>query len=296
MDEGRITANGVDFAYLSAGSSTGTSTGADQPLALCLHGFPDTAWTWRHLLPELASAGYRAVAPFLRGYAPTSVPADGRYQLGALASDAIALHAALGGDERAVLIGHDWGAMTTYTAASYAPDKWRRVVVANVPPLGAMGNAFFDFEQIKRSFYMFFFQTAFAVPTVAMNDMAFIEGLWRDWSPGYDATFDLAKVKDALRDAANLAAAIGYYRAMFDPSLHDPALADVQAASAAVPPQPTLYLHGEDDGCLDVSLAGDVESMLSPGSRFEKVKNAGHFLPVEQPAMVNRLILEFLDR
>src|SRR5437660_10618025 len=108
MDEGRITANGVDFAYLAEGADR------DGPLALCLHGFPDTAWGWRYLLPELAAAGYRAVAPFLRGYAPTSVPADGRYQVGALASDAIALHDALGGDERAVLIGHDWGAMTPY--------------------------------------------------------------------------------------------------------------------------------------------------------------------------------------
>ncbi|MGW2200332.1 alpha/beta fold hydrolase, partial [Streptosporangium sp. NPDC001682] len=63
-----VTANGVEFAYLSAGEG---------PLALCLHGFPDTAHTWRHLLPELAGRGYRAVAPFMRGYAPTSIPADG---------------------------------------------------------------------------------------------------------------------------------------------------------------------------------------------------------------------------
>ena len=287
MLEGRISANGVDFAYLAEGPDDG-------PLALCLHGFPDTAWGWRHLLPELARAGYRAVAPFLRGYAPTAVPADGRYQVGALASDAIALHDGLGADERAVIIGHDWGAMATYAAASHAPDRWQRVVAAAVPPLGAMGNAFFDYAQIRRSFYMFFFQTPFAEPAVAMNDMAFIEGLWRDWSPGYDGAFDVGKVKDALRDPSNTAAAIGYYRAMFDPSLHDPALADIQAASAAVPPQPTLYLHGDDDGCLDIALTDGVESMLSPGSRLETVKGAGHFLQVEQPDAVNRMIVEFL--
>jgi pimeloyl-ACP methyl ester carboxylesterase len=161
MDQCRISANGVDFAGFADGPDGG-------PLALCLHGFPDTAWGWRHLLPELASAGFRAVAPFLRGYAPTSVPADGRYQVGALAADAIALHDALGGDERAVIIGHDWGAMATYAAAAHAPDRWRRVVAAAVPPLGAMGNAFFDYDQIRRSFYMFFFQTAFAEPAVAV--------------------------------------------------------------------------------------------------------------------------------
>src|SRR4029077_7072562 len=107
MDEGRITANGVDFTCLTEGPDDG-------PLALCLHGFPDTAWGWRHLLPELAAAGYHAVAPFLRGYAPTAVPPDGRYQSAAVARDANELHGALGGGSDAVLIGHDWGAVASY--------------------------------------------------------------------------------------------------------------------------------------------------------------------------------------
>ena len=96
-----ITANGVEFACLELGEG---------PLALCLHGFPDSATSWRHLLPALADAGYRAVAPWTRGYAPTAVPADGAYQTGALATDAVALHEALGGDGDAVIVGHDWGA------------------------------------------------------------------------------------------------------------------------------------------------------------------------------------------
>src|ERR1700716_987245 len=101
LREGRVQANGLEFAYLEAGQG---------PLALCLHGFPDSAWTWRHLLPALADGGFRAVAPWLRGYAPSEIPADGAYQTGALAADAIALHEALGGDEGAVIIGPDWGA------------------------------------------------------------------------------------------------------------------------------------------------------------------------------------------
>src|SRR5947208_16952670 len=101
LREGRIRANGIEFGYLHAG---------DGPLALCLHGFPDSAWTWRHLLPTLADAGYRAVAPWLRGYAPTGLDPKGRYQNGASVLDAIGLHDALGGDGDAVLIGHDWGA------------------------------------------------------------------------------------------------------------------------------------------------------------------------------------------
>src|SRR5947208_7079442 len=116
-----VTVNGVELAYLEDGP-------ADGPLALCLHGFPDSAHTFRFLLPTLAGAGFHTVAPFMRGYAPSAVPADGAYDPGALAADVNALHEALGGDERAVLIGHDWGAITTYAASALAPDRWRRLV------------------------------------------------------------------------------------------------------------------------------------------------------------------------
>src|SRR5215216_2468283 len=92
--ERRTSARDVEFAYLECGEG---------PLALCLHGFPDSARTWRHLLPRLAAAGFHAVAPWMRGYAPTAVPADGRYQNGALVADACALHEALGGGADAVV-------------------------------------------------------------------------------------------------------------------------------------------------------------------------------------------------
>src|SRR5215469_16133323 len=115
---GTARANGLEFGLLEAGGPG--------PLALCLHGFPDTAHTWTRLLPVLAGAGFHAVAPFLRGYAPTTVPADGAYDLGALAADAVALHEMLGGSGDAVLIGHDWGAEIAYAAAAHAPDRWRR--------------------------------------------------------------------------------------------------------------------------------------------------------------------------
>src|SRR3954470_14676880 len=110
----RIEANGMTFAALAWGPEDG-------PLALCLHGYPDTARTWRHLGPHLAQRGRRVVAPYMRGYAPTGLAPDGRYQLGALARDAEALHRALGGDDRAVLIGHDWGAATAYAVAAHTP-------------------------------------------------------------------------------------------------------------------------------------------------------------------------------
>src|SRR5207253_4715042 len=145
-----------------------------------------------------------------------------------------------------------------------------------------MGNAFFDYAQIKRSFYMFFFPLPFAGMAVSMNALAFIDGLWADWSPGYNGKEDVAHVKDCLRDAPNLEAAIGYYRAMFDASKHDPALAAEQAATTQVPPQPTLYLHGTTDGCLAAELADGAGALLGPQSAVRLVKGAGHFLQVEK--------------
>ncbi|MHB8328940.1 MAG: alpha/beta fold hydrolase [Acidimicrobiales bacterium] len=287
MESNTVKANNVEFCYLEAGPAEG-------PLALCLHGFPDTAHTWRHLLPALADDGYRAVAPWMRGYAPTQVPDDGRYQSGALATDACALHEALGGDGDAVLIGHDWGATAVYGAAPFEPHRWRKVVTMAVPPIAALATSFLSYDQLRRSFYVFVFQTALAEVAVSIDDLAFIDRLWADWSPGYDGAWDAAQVKDSLRHADNLSAAIGYYRAMFDADLHDPAYADAQAAASTAPPQPALYLHGADDGCMAVGGVGDVLPFLSEGSLQITVPGAGHFLHVERPDEVNGHILRFL--
>jgi pimeloyl-ACP methyl ester carboxylesterase len=284
-----VTANGLRFSYLEDGPTDG-------PLALCLHGFPDSAHTWRHLLPVLADAGYHAVAPWLRGYAPTDLPSDGQYQLGALATDACALHEALGGGPDAVLIGHDWGALTAYGAAPYQPERWRRVVAMAVPPAAAVASTFFTYDQLKRSFYVFVFQSPLAEMAVSMDDHLFIDRLWADWSPGYDAQWDIARVKESLAAPENLAAAIGYYRAMFDGSGHDPAYAEAQMASGQAPPQPTLYLHGQDDGCMSIDGAKDVLALLSEGSAQHTVRNAGHFLHLDQPEVVNAHVAEFLAR
>jgi pimeloyl-ACP methyl ester carboxylesterase len=284
-----VTANGVDFSYLEWGP-------ADGPLALLLHGFPDSAHTWRFLGPALAERGLHAVAPFLRGYAPTSIPADGRYQSGALALDACRLHEALGGDGDAVIVGHDWGAMATYGAAAYEPDRWRRVVASAVPPAGSMAAGFLSYEQLRRSWYMFFFQSPLADIAVPMDDLRYIDRLWADWSPGYDAAEDLELLKPSLRDPANLAAALGYYRVTLGTVPQAEELADVQAATQLPPPQPTLYLHGDNDGCLGIDLAANAKDFLpAEGSRMEIVPGAGHFSHVEKPDLVNGLIADFVS-
>ncbi len=282
-----VAANGTEFSYLEYGVGK---------LALLLHGFPDTAQTWRHLMPELAAAGYRAVAPFMRGYAPSSVPADGCYQTAMLARDANALHEKLGGDGDAVIIGHDWGAPSVYGAALDAPSRWRKVVGMAVPPTAALGLAFVqNLEQVKRSWYMFFFQHGLADLVVSANNHAFIDMLWRDWSPGYDASFDLESIRKSLAEPKNLQAALGYYRATLGNGFRDPALSELQTLiGSGVPGQPLLYLHGANDGCIGAEVVRSAKLMAPANVSFAIVEGAGHFLQLEQPEKVNKLICDFL--
>ena len=274
LSKRRVIANGIDFAVLEAGSG---------PLALCLHGFPDSPHSFRHLLADLAAAGFHAVAPFMRGYAPTTVARDGAYGLGTLAADANALHETLGGDERSVLIGSDWGAEAAYAAASTAPERWRRLVTLAIPPLALDDLLFADDRQRERFAYMRRLKRPDAQRLVAADDFAFVDRLWREWSPGHDGARDAANAKRCLRQPEHLAAAIAYY-------LADDAGNDLRGT----PPQPTLYLHGDNDGCIDARLVRDAEDHLSPGSRLEVLADVGHFLHVEQPGTVNARVLAWV--
>src|ERR1700731_5165019 len=108
-----VRASNLNFTVIEMG---------DGPLVLRLHGFPDTAHSFRHQMPALAAAGYHVVAPFMRGYSPTEPAPDGRYDSAALSEDALALIAALGYKD-AIIFGHDWGAVAAYGAAAVAPDR-----------------------------------------------------------------------------------------------------------------------------------------------------------------------------
>ena len=280
-----VTANGIDFTYLECGTG---------PLAMCFHGFPDSAHSWRYLLPALADAGFRAVAPFTRGYAPTSLAADGLYQTGALSADANALHEALGGDESAVIIGHDWGAPTVYGAAGSEPNRWKKVVGMAVPPGGAMNVAFINNQdQLKRSWYMFYFQHPLSDLVVPSNDLAFIDMLWRDWSPGYSGAVDAENCKAALRDPQHLAAALGYYRCTLGAGPRSEKYDAIQAAGGGELTQPTLYLHGANDGCIGREVAESITT-FAPWATLKIVEDAGHFLQLEKPGEVNELIVNWV--
>lgn len=287
MKAGTVTARGMTFHTLEEGEG---------PLVLCLHGFPDSLRSFRHQLPALAAAGYRAVAPAMRGYAPTGAAPDGHYQTAALGLDAVALIEALGYDD-AVVFGHDWGALAAYGAALAAPNRVRKLVSAAVP-YGAQVSAAFmsSYDQQRRSWYMFFFQTPFADVALAHDDYAFLERLWRDWSPGwrYPAE-EIEALKAVFREPGVASAALGYYRAMFNPALQDPALAELQNRMMLEPIDvPALMLHGADDGCMGAELVEGMAAFFPRGLRTEIVPGTGHFLHQEDPARVNALVLDFL--
>src|SRR5580704_17575231 len=113
-----VRASNLNFTVLEMG---------DGPLVLCLHGFPDTAHSFRHQMPALADAGFHVVAPFMRGYAPSGPAPNERYDVGALGEDAINLIDALGASD-AIIFGHDWGAVASYEAAASAPKRVRKLI------------------------------------------------------------------------------------------------------------------------------------------------------------------------
>jgi pimeloyl-ACP methyl ester carboxylesterase len=285
LSTGRVDANGVTFHYLEMGQG---------PLALCLHGFPDNARTYSELLPALAGAGFRAVAPFMRGYAPTSPAPDGRYQSVLLARDAIALITALGA-ERAFLVGHDWGATATYGAAALAPDRVKRIVTLGAAhPAAFRGDLATSYERHKGIWHAYFFQMPFAEQVVAANDFAFLEQWWRDASPEYDPTAVLERVKATFRQPGVVSAALGYYRHTFHPANRDPGLQALQERVSSAPtPVPALALHGTRDRPGRLEAFEGMDDLFAKGLEKVVFPGAGHFVHLERPGEVNRRIVEF---
>jgi pimeloyl-ACP methyl ester carboxylesterase len=281
-----VSANGVNFAYLSQGEG---------PLALCLHGFPDSADTFRPLMAALAQAGYRAVAPYMRGYAPTEIPPDDRYQTAVLGQDVIALIEALGAED-AVVIGHDWGAAAAYAAAVIAPHRVRRLIAAAVPyGPGLATSLITDPAQQRRSWYMYLLTSPLGEMALAFDNFAFVDRLWADWSPGFHPGVRYMEALKEMFDSPGTAlAAASYYKHTFLPELQDPALAALQGSLATAPiTMPTLYLHGAQDGCIGAYIAPE-PALFTAGLHRSVIPGTGHFLHLEDPAYVNGRILEFL--
>jgi pimeloyl-ACP methyl ester carboxylesterase len=197
-----VSANGVRFATFESGTG---------PLVLLVHGFPDTAHTWDRVRPALAGAGFRAVAIFTRGYAPTSIPADGKYDADTLGRDLLALIDALG-EKSAVVVGHDWGASAAYSAASLEPSRVRKLVTVGIPhPASVVPTP----RLLWTVRHFFRFQLGDAEAMVRANDFAHVDELVKRWSPAWTVPpGETDAVKAAFREPGCLDAALGYYRAL----------------------------------------------------------------------------------
>ncbi len=281
-----IHANNIDFSYLEMGSG---------PLVLALHGFPDTPHTFRYQMEALAEAGYRVVAPYMRGYFPTDAPPDVSYEPAALAQDALALITALS-DQPVILIGHDWGASAAQRAAVMAPEKIAKLITIAVPYGETWWNALLaNPAQQRRSWYMFFFQLPWVEGVVAYNDFALIERLWQDWSPGWNYPPESVEaVKEIFRRPASLTAALNYYRHAFHPFTSDLTLQAIRERDNEPITVPTLYFHGERDGGIGVETTAEMEEWFPNGLEKRIIAGTGHFVHQEQPEEVNRLLLAFL--
>ncbi|HKA91803.1 MAG TPA: alpha/beta fold hydrolase [Haliangiales bacterium] len=260
------------FAAWSAG---------DGPLVLCLHGFPDTAATFEPLVPHLG--GYRVVAPWMRGYAPsmTTGPCDEEQ----LADDVLALADALSPDRPAFVVGHDWGAVAAYGAIARAPARFAAAATLAVPhPAAFLRNLPRRPAQIARSWYMTFFQLP-RVPEWAIRH-GLIERLWRAWSPALRRPLD-----DVVRCVTDsLPGPLEYYRTMG------------RRLAAGRRPQrtrisvPTLFLHGSADGCIGADMAEGQERFFVGELRQDVLEGRGHFLHLEDPAGVGARIVSWLGR
>jgi len=275
----------------------------DGPIALCLHGFPDTAYGWRKVAPLLADAGWRVVAPFMRGYAPSSTATDDSYHVGSLMDDALRVLDAAGPTGRDVVIGHDWGAISGTGLAAMPDSPFDRAVIMSVPPpaafrpLGQIPERVRLAAQLPRQLLRSWYVTYFQLPWLPeLSASRVVPLLWRQWSPGYDEADDVRLVEDAIGAPENWRAAISFYRSTVRGSRPPDEYAELHRWWLEPLLLPTLYLHGDDDGCAAPDYISWVERVLPDGSDAFVVEGAGHFLQLEQPDVVAGHIVDFIGR
>ena len=276
----RIQPSGLNVGYVSRGSG---------PLVIFLHGFPDTHRGFLPTMERVAAAGYRAVAPEPRGYAPTDLAPDGDYRVEAFAKDVIGIADALGAD-RFSLVGHDWGALTAYAAANLAPNRVDRMVTAAVPHTGHF-LLNIRFRQAIRSRYMAYFQLPWwPERRIRRNDFTYIEQLLHSWAPNWK--FDestLRPLKAAYADPRRLSAALAGYRQL------PASLASTLSRRLIFAPvsTPTRMLYGADDGCIGPELFLNQRSRFTQPLDLVPMAGCGHFMQWEQADRFGDRVLEF---
>ncbi|HSR41717.1 MAG TPA: alpha/beta hydrolase [Longimicrobiales bacterium] len=275
--------------------------GEGAPVVL-LHGFPDFWYGWRYQIPALAAAGYRAVAPDLRGYAASDKP-EGieSYRLDLLGGDVVGLLDTLGA-ERAHLVGHDWGGALAWWVAAHHPDRVSRLTVVNAPHPLAMRRALRGPAQLLRSWYVLLFQVP-GLPERLFRafDYELVERIMRRDIRRRDVLHetDFLRYADALSRPDALRSMLHWYRAAFREGLRGlmpwarrriPVRAGAWRVEA-----PTLVVWGERDPWLGPGLLRDLERWV-PDLLVERIAHGGHWVHVEAWERVNRTLLWFLGQ
>ncbi|MEP6689670.1 MAG: alpha/beta fold hydrolase [Gemmatimonadaceae bacterium] len=259
------------------------------PLVILLHGFPEFSYSWRQLLPALASAGFHAVAPDLRGYNLSDKPRGvSSYAIDELVSDVARLIEERGA-ARAAVVGHDWGGIIAWRLAMMRPDLLDRLVILNAPHPAAYRRAITRTTQLLRSWYVLVFQLPWLPERwLAANDFASIRGILRDGAAraGVFTEFDIGRYVEAAARPGALTAMLNYYRA----AVRRPGR--TLRASARVT-APTLVIWGMRDRFLDASLADGLERWVDD-VRVERLPEATHWVQHDEPARVAELIVAFL--
>ncbi len=270
-----VQANGVRFAYLEQGSG---------PLVMFMHGFPDNAWSYRKQLQVFADAGYRAVSPFLRGYAPTEIPADDIFDPIVLGKDLEALIAALSDDGQACVVGMDWGGTSTFQALATAPAAIKAAVVMNTAHPITTPSIRRDPETIRAVFHVYYFQMPGADKAVNIEGLPFVDYLWKLWSPSFGNEEHIRSVKETLSSPGTMTAALKYYGGLTDAGIRGRLpINDMHT--------PTLTIYGSNDPTAKYS---PKEEPLFKGPHQRIVlPDVGHFPHLERETEVTGLIMDW---
>ena len=279
--------NGMALSYLDAGAG---------PLVVLLHGFPDSADTWRYQIPALVAAGFRVVAPTLRGYGRSSKPRGlPAYDIGPLTEDVRALIAILGSDRVTALAGHDWGGAIAWRFAAQHPELLERLVVLNAPHPAAFARELRSIRQLMRSWYVAFFQLPW-IPEqlLSLGDFRLLrQALSRNvLRAGAFSEEDWLRVRTAIAEPGALTAAVNYYRAAARRLLRHRG-----RPVGALPPveTPTLLLWGERDPFLGVGMTEQLDRWISSLSVL-RLPHAGHWVHWDAPDTVTATMLAFIRR
>ncbi|MFT4937112.1 MAG: pimeloyl-ACP methyl ester carboxylesterase [Paraglaciecola sp.] len=278
-----------DAAYCYLESGTG-------PLVLMIHGYPDNAYSWEHQIRFLSGQGYRVIAPFTRGYAPTSVGSNSYFDRATLALDMVTLVNLLVGDEEAFLVGQDWGAAIGYGILGAFPQRFKRAMIMAVPhPLEINRTLKKSPKHCFRSFHWFLFQLPL-IPEVLLRGTngGFLKFLWRIWSPNFKDFEHVNQVVESMRNGRSFEHTLAYYRAAVQKKYRDPNLSEIFERLDDPISTPTKVLCGEDDMRKDM-LPGAAEFFTEEADyQWTLIANSGHFLHREQPELVNQEILSWI--